>query len=286
MSITFPLPVRTVGPGSQADDEPLQYLDMPREMNTFVMPSVPEAAPPSALRAARDVLARFRDSCDRRDGPVAVDLLDMAPEVLGVINEVLGEGEVAVQVGGSDPWRIQETVFTGVWRAFSIGRDGTVRADRLELAPVPAVALKAARDAALPRLPPVSLPSGAMNSPALLRELEAHVRSRHEGAAAHVLNLSLLPMSDDDHLVLERALPVGPVAMIARGFGNCRITSTGARDVWRVQYFNSMNTMILNTIEVVDVPEVALAAPEDLADSKVRLGELLDWMTASCEDTA
>jgi hydrogenase-1 operon protein HyaF len=89
-------------------------------------------------------------------------------------------------------------------------------------------------------------------------------------------------MTPDDHRVLEAALPVGPVAIMARGFGNCRITSTGARDVWRVQYFNSMNTLILNTIEVVDVPEVALAAAEDLADSRERLGELVDWMSESC----
>ena len=81
--------------------------------------------------------------------------------------------------------------------------------------------------------------------------------------------------------MLERALPVGPVAMISRGFGNCRITSTGARDVWRVQYFNNMNTLILNTIEVVDVPEVALASAEDLVDSRERLAELVTWMSES-----
>jgi hydrogenase-1 operon protein HyaF len=42
-----------------------------------------------------------------------------------------------------------------------------------------------------------------------------------------------------------------------------------------------MNTMILNTIEVVDVPEVALAAAEDLADSRARLAELIAWMDES-----
>ena len=82
--------------------------------------------------------------------------------------------------------------------------------------------------------------------------------------------------------MLEQALPVGPVAIISRGFGNCRITSTLARDVWRVQYFNSMNTLILNTLEIVDAPEVALAAVEDLVDSRERLAELVEWMSESC----
>ena len=48
----FPLPVRMIGPGSQPadDDGELQYLAMPRDMNTFSMPRVPEAA--DAHRAA------------------------------------------------------------------------------------------------------------------------------------------------------------------------------------------------------------------------------------------
>ena len=84
--------------------------------------------------------------------------------------------------------------------------------------------------------------------------------------------------------MLDSALSVGPVAIISHGFGNCRITSTGARDVWRVQYFNSVNTLILNTIEVVAVPEVARAAVEDLEDSRARLSELVDWMSESCAE--
>ena len=50
-----------------------------------------------------------------------------------------------------------------------------------------------------------------------------------------------------------------------------------------MQYFNNMQTLILNTIEVVDVPEVALAAPEDLADSALRLKELAVWMAEPCD---
>jgi hydrogenase-1 operon protein HyaF len=42
-----------------------------------------------------------------------------------------------------------------------------------------------------------------------------------------------------------------------------------------VQYFNSMDHLILNTIEVATVPEVALAAPEDFSDSLERLDEWL-----------
>jgi len=121
-----------------------------------------------------------------------------------------------------------------------------------------------------------------MNSPALLHEIREQIGNIEARRPARVINLTLLPLTPEDHRILEQALPVGPVAIIARGFGNCRITSTLARDVWRVQYFNTMNTLILNTIEVVEAPEVALAAPEDLADSRERLTELIDWMSESC----
>lgn len=45
--------------------------------------------------------------------------------------------------------------------------------------------------------------------------------------------------------------------------------------VWRVEYFNSRDALILDTIEVVDVPAVALASGEDVEDSARRLEEIL-----------
>ena len=289
----FPIPVRMVGPGSQAEDEDaeLQYLAMPKGMNTFRMPVVPEHAEVTALAAARDVLADFLAWLERWDpagegeGPRS-DMTGLAPEARIVANEVLGEGEVSIQVAGMPSLRIQESVFTGLWRCCEFDAGGALRRDWLEAAPVPRVALERARAAASAALAPVEMPPGAMNSPALISEIASQLDGRTPGQRAHVVNLTLFPMTPDDHTVLERALPVGPVAMISRGFGNCRITSTAARDVWRVQYFNNMNTLILNTIEVVGVPEVALASAEDLADSRTRLAELVAWMDESVAEQA
>jgi hydrogenase-1 operon protein HyaF len=151
---------------------------------------------------------------------------------------------------------------------------------------VPAVALEVARAASGSALAPVDFPSGAMNSQALVAEIASQLVARAPGARAHAINLTLLPMTPDDHGVLERVLPVGPVAIISRGFGNCRVTSTLTRDVWRVQYFNSMNTLILNTIEIVAMPEVVLASPQDLIDTRTRLAELIEWMSEACAEPA
>ena len=77
---------------------------------------------------------------------------------------------------------------------------------------------------------------------------------------------------------LPQTLGVGAVTILSRGYGNCRITSTLLPNVWWVQYFNSMDTLILNTIEISEVPEVALASQEDYEDSIERLGEWLQVM--------
>src|SRR5271167_2147640 len=64
---TLSIPVRVIGPGSQPEEEPLQYLDMPRDMNTFQMPLVPERADSEALSESRDALAEFLDALEPWD---------------------------------------------------------------------------------------------------------------------------------------------------------------------------------------------------------------------------
>jgi len=284
----FPIPVRMVGPGSQpAEDVELQYLPLPREMNVFRMPIVPELPEDAALAASRDLLAEFLRKlgnwapAGNAPGP-RLDLAGASKTALEITNQMLGEGEVSIRIDGARSFRIQESVFTGLWRVCEYAGDGALTADWLEAGALPRVVVEAARAAALPRLAPAAIPPGAMNSPALVNEIGAQMRASRPGRRAHVVNLTLFPLTPDDHAVLEAALPVGPVALISRGFGNCRITSTLARDVWRVQYFNSMNTLILDTIEIVEAPESALAAAEDLADSTTRLAELVEWMSESC----
>jgi hydrogenase-1 operon protein HyaF len=283
----FVIPVRLAGPGSQpADDAAFDCLALPHEVNTFRMPAVPERADETALAAARDLLGAFVAQTTRWSpatepaGP-RLELFGRPAPVVDIVNQMLGEGEVGIRVDGDPCYRIQESVFTGVWRICALDAANTLLADWVEAGALPRVVVDVARAAAAPRIAMPPLPAGAMNSASLVAELAAQMRERRSNAPAHVVNLTLFPLSPEDHVVLDAALPAGPVAIISRGFGNCRVTSTLARDVWRVQYFNSMNTLILNTIEVVAVPEVALAAVEDLVDSRTRLAELVDWMGES-----
>jgi len=282
-----PVTLRMFGPGSQPADDALDVLAVPREVSAFRMPEVPPAADASALARARAIFEAFHaklvrwEPCTEVAGPYA-DLGGVPADVLALVNPMLGEGEVSVRIDGlpGPEYRIQESVFTGLWRVCAFHRGAPV-GDWIEAGPLPRAVLAVARRSARPTLPEATLPPGAMNSPALLAEIAAQMATRLPGARAHVVNLTLLPLSPEDHVAIDAALPTGPVAIVSRGFGHCRIESTLARDVWRVRYFNSMNTPILSTIEVVDLPEVALAAPEDLEDSRDRLAELIAWMADS-----
>ena len=280
----FPIPVRAIGPGSQpAEDDGLSVLDMPRDMVTFEMPRVPERVAPEVLAHARELLAGWLEALQAWDPAVQAHgpalALDAAPpEVLAVLAELMGEGEVAIRVTTAPELRIQESVFSGLWRCLELDAAGRVARDWLEAGPVPRAVMQRVDASVADAMVPVEPGAGAMNSPALLAELRARLERFSPGDAAGLINLTLLPMTPQDHATLKQALPVGPVAMISRGFGNCHVSSTGTRHVWRVQYFNSMQTLILDTLEIVELPEAAIAAPEDLVDSRQRLAELVQWM--------
>jgi hydrogenase-1 operon protein HyaF len=208
-------------------------------------------------------------------------LRGLAPGTLRALNESLGQGEVSAVVAageGKPGWRVQETAFAGVWRVQRDDGRGGLAEDILEAGGMPLAVREAARQANGARLDAGRLGADVMNAPALVNEIRHHASGLRAGLPAHVLNLSLLPLSAADHAALDQQLGEGPVAILSRGFGNCRINSTRARSVWRVRYFNSASTLILDTIEVVEIPEAASAAAEDYADSIGRLAELLDWL--------
>jgi hydrogenase-1 operon protein HyaF len=273
------IPIRDLTP--QPDDS-LEYMPMPREMETFQMPRVPEPGPDTDIAGARDVLEAFLKHLDAwlaaGGEPPALDVADLAPEALKVLDETLGEGEVAAIVEADHEIRIQESVFSGVWREQHLGADGTLLHDYLLAAPMPPVVERIARERGAPTLRALELPVGAMNVPALIHELQQAMNACDADTPSHVINLTLLPLSPDDVAHLDAVLDGGSVVILSRGFGNCRISSTAARNVWRVQYFNNMQTLILNTVEVVAMPEVAIAAREDIVETRGRLADLVQWM--------
>lgn len=281
----FPLPV--VGAGSQPDDEPLQYLASPGAMQTFRMPTPSRtAAAPADIEAARRLLGALQRAMELATFGDAqapgLDLRELPGAVAHQVNELLGQGEVSCRVDAPNEIRIQETAFAAIWRLCEFDGAGRLVADRVETGAIPARVREVLRAQApgTPRPSINPLVPGVMNAPSLLHEIlqsSDESLAAGEGAPARVLNLTLLPVSNEDLEQLTAALGPGPVTILSRGYGNCRISSTGVPRVWWVQYYNSMDQLILNTIEVVTIPEVALAAREDYEDSVERLAE---WLAA------
>jgi hydrogenase-1 operon protein HyaF len=280
----LPIPVVAFGPGSQAEAEPPVYFDMPKDMATYRPPALPD---PGHFAAHRDALAALAAVQRAVDGwlaggtpePIELGGLDAAGRAL--VDQVLGEGEVAAQVTGDPGVQAQESVFAGVWRVLELERGAVVR-DAVEVGPVPRVLLAAALADAIAAPVPAGPPAAeTMNAPSVYEELLDRSRRWCAGEPAHVVNLTLLPLSEGDSLYLEARLAAGRVQLLSRGYGNCRIVGLRLPHVWRVSYFNSQDRVILDTLEVGGIPEVACAAREDLEDTAVRLREVLEWVARS-----
>jgi hydrogenase-1 operon protein HyaF len=274
----FPISVVAMGPGSQGEEAP-EYMPMPR-METFSAPRLPDDAAPETIGAVGALLHNFLTAAETSGFATVstLDLINIFPAVREVITQSLGFGEVSAFTTAPRHWRVQESAFAGLWRVLEMADDGRIVVDHLETGAIPAVLNEAMRQTATADLPAPSYPEGCMNAPALVEEIRQQAAALQPGAAAHVINLTLLPVSDADLDTLYGWLGHREVSILSRGYGNCRITSTRLRNVWWVQYFNSMDTLILNSIEIVGMPEVALASAEDLSDSLERLREYLDMM--------
>ncbi len=279
--MTNPIP-GLVGPNSQPGEDDGATLDlfpMPSGMMTFSAPNIPEpdeaAGLEAGIAALEQVLVLLRDFDAAAPENTAVDLAGLDPANLDLVNQVLGEGEVSI-IGGAR-FQAQEAVLAGVWRVRETGETGSVVRDTVQVGLFPhAIARSAFSGARDHVVMPDSLGPNIFNAPPLVAEIDEHLNKAGNGAGPHVINLSLLPHTEEDLTFLNDLLGRGGLTILSRGYGNCRITATATRNVWWVQYYNSQDSLILNSIEITGVPEVACASLEDIADSADRLNEILE----------
>jgi len=268
----FHLPPQGFGPGSQGTGEELDFMPLPSGMRTYSphVPDVEGAAPQIVL----DLLGAVAGACDLAaiDGHSrSFDLSILNAPQRALLADTLGQGEVAMKLRGIPAVAVQESVFAGVWVLAGEG------VDRVEIAPHPALALNRAH---VPHRPALGANAfrGAqvVNAPALLAELQDRSVRQTADTPVHTINLSLLPHTEEDLVWLAEATGEGAVTILSRGYGNCRVSATAMPHVWRVQFYNSTDALILDTYEVTTMPEVVIAAPEDLSDSAARIREVVE----------
>jgi hydrogenase-1 operon protein HyaF len=263
-------------PAPAHGEDSLRLLDMPLGQ----VPPRRTAKPvdhlsPVARAALEEALAALHRHAAGEREPSRISLRGLEADDRDMVLDVLGEGDVWAQVGGNVAYEIAESVLAGLWRIEATTQDGT-KSEWLEVADIPqAIAATAER---MPRESiaiPTQVPQGAMNALALLTELQQRSVGYQPGAENHIINFTLLPITEVDAEVLTTVLGQLPLVIRGGGYGSCRIFATGLRHVWAVQYLNSMGTVILDTLEIGGVPVAALAAREDFEDSAERLGEII-----------
>ncbi|BFM07885.1 hydrogenase expression/formation protein [Halioxenophilus aromaticivorans] len=272
------------GPGSQpaeVDGAELDILQLPSGMDTYDAPLLPEPEAVTHLQPAvarLNQLQRLMRNYSVEGNNIQIDLSDMDAHNKDLVDQVCGEGEVSILFGSHQEHRIQESVLAGIWRIQTLASNGQIVNDRLEVGPIPAMVkqvsftgAQASINADLDNLPP-----GVLNAPSLVAEINEKIETFQTTGEEHTINLTLLPQTEEDLGFLANCLGQGKCTVLSRGYGNCRVTSTNTQNVWWVQYFNSQDKNILNSLEISTVPEVACAAAEDISDSTTRLYEILE----------
>lgn len=265
----------TAVPVSPHDDPECLYTAMPQGMQTFAMPSLYEWRD-SAVGA--EILAQLEPALManlRGEDTAPLDLAAADQDLHRFVNEVLGEGEIVALVDAA-PARllVRETVVPGIWhvRCFEAG---ALQRVYLETGPIPKALLARANaihnDTGV--MEPKEFPPNLMNAPTLLHEIFVKAADFSPGGE-EILNLTLLPLTPEDLEFLVATLGLAGVSILSKGYGDCRISLTGLPNVWWVQHFNSTDQLILNTLEITAMPEVAMAAREDLEDALFRVREM------------
>ncbi|MCP3380555.1 hydrogenase expression/formation protein [Bradyrhizobium sp. CCGUVB4N] len=191
-----------------------------------------------------------------------------------LIADVLGEGEVAGLIALPDGSlaQIQESVLAGIWR---VRLETDEASEYLEVGAIPEIVKRAASDFTTADFEIGQVPDGSMNVLPVLAEIRERALAWRPGMLSQIVNFTRLPMSPVDMSFLHETIRNGPVQLVSRGYGTCRMLATGIRNVWSVQFFNAMDTIILDTLEIGGVPKVALAADEDFEDSAERMREII-----------
>ena len=192
--ITKPIsiPINLLGPGSQPERSVANTIGVPDIVDTFRQPYTPEVANKATAEKCRQFFIDLYEemrlwNMDSGDAGPAFAMNGYDKDTLALINQMLGEGEVAIRISipneTFDEIRIQESIFVGVWRVCYY-RDGQQIADQLEVSAIPSCVAEAAYVTSQPDLHPVEFGPEAMNSPAIIAELKEALKAWEPGAPA------------------------------------------------------------------------------------------------------
>lgn len=268
--------------GSDAESSALKILGLPETKSMLSARDVraDENAGPIVHETLGRIEAALREAASSgRAWRLRVDGLGASDQAM--LFDALGAGEVSVIISGGDgegEAEIMETVLPGVWIGRARDTAGAVVSAWVEVGDAPralreVAAMRPRADMALDAL---TAPRGTMNVMAVLAEVRERATKWVPGIPNHVMNFTLFPMTPGDSAFLAKVLGESGVRIASGGYGAARVVMTGFAHVWAVQYLNGMGTVILDTLEIGDIPDAVLASREDFEDSAARLAEMAE----------
>lgn len=212
------------------------------------------------------------DAARMEDAAMALDTVPTA--IAGALDGLLGDGWVAITLRGVDgsSTRMEETSYAGVWRTHRHPANGMPATRSVELGMLPAVIVPTL--ARLTRTPPAPATAGSDRLRTIYAEIARRAQKVRPESPVTVINLTLSGLDEADVQALTERLGSGPVSGVCLGFNTTRFASTAVQNVWRVRYFDQAERLVLDTLEIVQVPECTVATAEAVRQSAARLAEL------------
>ena len=114
-----------------------------------------------------------------------------------------------------------------------------------------------------------------MNAPFVLAEIAAALQNLRDKGEPRKLYLSQIPLTEEDAQYLAEFLSVGCIVIEHRALSRTVWRETGFPGVWWGEYSDAGMKVALQTIEIAQVPDLALAQTEDIAEAAERMKHLL-----------
>lgn len=117
-----------------------------------------------------------------------------------------------------------------------------------------------------------------MNAPFLLNEIALALEGFHARGERRTLYLSQFPLSPDDVAYLQDFLGRGAATITLGGVNQTIWREAAIAGVWWGEYYEGPQKLLLRTVEIGDVPELAVTPASDiergLADLRGRLAAI------------
>jgi hypothetical protein len=109
------------------------------------------------------------------------------------------------------------------------------------------------------------------NAPFILSELAAALDKLIREGEPSTINLSRVPMTEEDATFLGEFLGKGATFIDMEGVSCTHFRESSYAGVWCGEYYSAPGQISLRTLEVAEVPELVLATKEDMAEGLSRL---------------